>query len=283
MAKAGLLFAGTTDGLALYSEPGAMGRWLRIETALSGRTLVGVWAVPANPLHVVAGGAHLWRSEDGGQQWQIADAQPVAALSGAGPCVVVAFASGALAASSDGGDTWQAATAPWGTATPLLCGATRGTRVLAAAGATIWQTATGTDWQTLDGAPGDVAALAATDTETVALVGDTIWRLGSGWQMQGNAPAGTPALALLAGSTPTLLAAHPGGISASTDFGQHWQGIPDAPVDVSVLAPAPYHVDTLFAGTSTGQVFVSTDRGQTWRALRSGTAAVTAIAAGRLI
>jgi len=117
MAKAGLLFVGTDDGIVLFSNPGAVGRWLRVGHELRGKTISAVWARPDNPLIVLAacGGDGLWRSVDGGQGWQPAVSAPVAllpagdalvALGGKEPTLLLA-AQDDLWRSSDDGATWE--------------------------------------------------------------------------------------------------------------------------------------------------------------------------------
>src|SRR5437762_2508118 len=71
MAKAGLLFAGTDDGVVLFSNPGAVGRWLRVGQELRGHAIRAIWPAADNPLIVLAAGASmgLQRSDDAGAQW----------------------------------------------------------------------------------------------------------------------------------------------------------------------------------------------------------------------
>jgi photosystem II stability/assembly factor-like uncharacterized protein len=179
MAKAGLLFIGTKDGVVQFSNPGAVGRWLRVGHELRGQAIVAVWARPDDPLAVVAcGAAGIWRSTDGGAAWV-----------------------------------------------------------------------------EVSGAP----SLAA--------------------------PGGS-ALVALAGNEPVLLLGGAVGAWRSADNGASWEaGEPDAPWSgtVRVIAPAPYHIDTTFAGTSGGQLYQSTDRGRTWQLLKDGLPPVLAISAARLV
>ena len=54
MAKAGLLFVGTGDGLFLFSNPNEIGRWLKIGQPFRGHAVAAVWALPHDPLVVFA-------------------------------------------------------------------------------------------------------------------------------------------------------------------------------------------------------------------------------------
>ncbi|MEN9935534.1 MAG: hypothetical protein RLZZ387_2113 [Chloroflexota bacterium] len=179
MAKAGLLFVGTDDGVVLFSNPGAVGRWLRVGHELRGKAVGAVWARPDNPLLVLAacGPDGLWRSADGGQSWA----------------------------------------------------------------------------QTLE-----------TPSIPRSGIGDTF--------------------AVLGGNEPTLLAAS-SGLYRSPDNGATWQPAAVEPPlggDVSVIVPASYHIDTAFAGTEAGQVYITTDRGRSWLLLKDGLPPVRAIGAARL-
>lgn len=183
MAKAGLLFVGTSDGVVLFSNPGAVGRWLRVGHALREMQVQAVWARPDNPQHVLAvcGPAGVWRSADGGQSWEQA----------------LTISAGAAAS-----------------------------------------------------------------------------------------PGGPVSLAALAGKEPVLLLASDGGIARSADDGATWSAAePEAPWagEVRTITPASYHIDTAFAGTSAGQVFISVDRGRTWQLIKDGLPPISAIAAARLV
>jgi hypothetical protein len=125
MAKAGLLFVGTEDGVVLFSNPGAVGRWLRVGHELRGSPVQAVWARPDNPLHVLAacGPRGVWRSADGGQSWEQSLTTPsappsgpasLAVLAGKEPVLLLA-ADGGIARSADDGATWSMAEpeAPW--------------------------------------------------------------------------------------------------------------------------------------------------------------------------
>ncbi|MEF3273788.1 MAG: hypothetical protein K6356_05200 [Chloroflexus sp.] len=75
MAKAGVLYVGTDDGLYIFSDPGGIGRWrLLPDTALSGEQVFGLVAADSLSLVVATKQAFL-RSDDGGRQWREADAE----------------------------------------------------------------------------------------------------------------------------------------------------------------------------------------------------------------
>ncbi len=113
MAKAALLFVGTDNGLVMFSDPGGIGRWLRIGRALDGAPVQAVWAQPDNPQVVLAAaGQQIQRSEDGGRTWQLVrDDLDVQSLHGDRSTphdVTLLAADGARFVSQDAGQTWMA-------------------------------------------------------------------------------------------------------------------------------------------------------------------------------
>lgn len=111
MAKAGLLFVGTDDGLVMFSDPGASGRWLRIGHELRGNQIMAVWPLFDDPQVVLAGGPNgLWRSGDGGASWHQIGDEMITAFAGAKgtPQIVEAYtADNDLLRTDDYGMTWK--------------------------------------------------------------------------------------------------------------------------------------------------------------------------------
>jgi photosystem II stability/assembly factor-like uncharacterized protein len=137
MAKAGIVYVGTTDGLITLSDPGGTGRWRQVGTALAGQPISAITAEDALTLLVqTPNGAQ--RSDDGGQSWApatvppgdaasgplVATAQGMARWTGAhapqiaasalamlsgNQEILLAATPGGLLRSEDGGATWQAA------------------------------------------------------------------------------------------------------------------------------------------------------------------------------
>lgn len=122
MAKAALLFIGADDGLIMFSDPGGIGRWLRVGRALGGEQVRAVWAQPDNPQVALAAAGRLQRSEDGGRSWlPVRDDLNVQALHGDRSMpheVVLWTGSGARLISQDAGQTWLAAEASGPVPTP---------------------------------------------------------------------------------------------------------------------------------------------------------------------
>lgn len=206
MAKAGIVYVGTSDGLQIYSDPGGIGRWRRRGGALEGQAVRAIMAADALSLTVITD-ADALRSENGGESW--------------GPA-----------------------------------------------------------------APGDAAALRGLLAHAGPLVA-TAQGLAR-WKDEHPPAAGAEALALLAGKQEVLLAAIAGGTALlrSDDGGASWhpaalgQPLQGA---ISVIAPASYHIDTAWAGTSAGQLLRSENRGRSWEQIAEAGAPILALAVVRLI
>src|SRR5690349_18443887 len=127
MAKAGLLFVGTGDGVVLFSDPGGVGRWLRIGHELRGQAVHDLWLAADTPLVVLAALRHggLQRSDDGGQSWRsVLDADVRTVVGGdrrAANHMYCCVADGVLFRSADAGETWaEVARGPWAAGTLQL-------------------------------------------------------------------------------------------------------------------------------------------------------------------
>jgi photosystem II stability/assembly factor-like uncharacterized protein len=108
------------------------------------------------------------------------------------------------------------------------------------------------------------------------------------WEpLAGVRPGPQAALLGLPGRDEALLVALPeaGGIARSADGGATWAATSAETAwnsPVTALAPAIYHMDTAFAGSASGQIATSTDRGRTWQMLRQDLPPIRCIAAARL-
>lgn len=117
MAKAGIVYVGTTDGLVTYSDPGGSGRWRRVGQSLGGRAVRAMLAADALTLLVVVDQEAL-HSTDGGQSWSPAPADEAAGL------LTLAASPPPIVTTAHGPAQWRIATAPapGATALALLAG-----------------------------------------------------------------------------------------------------------------------------------------------------------------
>ncbi len=207
MARASIVYVGTTEGLAIYSDPGGAGRWRRVGRVLEGQAIRGLLAADALNLVAAVDNGPPLRTSDGGQSWS------PAAAADAGGLLALLTGSGPLLYTAQGPAQWRGAAS-----------------------------------------------------------------------LEPDASA----LALLAGKQETLIAARAGGTSLarSEDGGATWsEAVVEGGLDgrVQTLAPASYHMDYVWAGTNTGQVLRSEDRGRTWQEVGREPAAITCIAALRIV
>lgn len=296
MAKATLLFIGTSDGVILFSDPGGIGRWLRVGHEVRGHSVNAVWAQPGNPLVVLAAtrDAGLWRSSDGGASWS--PAREAHALALAGPrdqpaVVVLGGQAGQVLRSSDGGASWDV----W-----ARLGQTDVRHLVVARGApqhVYAATADGTTWRIdADSSVTPYVAPLAAPIEALsdspqhpgrlyALIDGTLHTSdGRSWQSIGAAAAST-ALAVLAGRDEIVLRGSASGIERSDDSGATWSATAAEPAwagTLTTIAPASYHIDTAFAGTGAGHLAISTDRGRSWVRINRELPAIHSISAARL-
>lgn len=302
MAKAGLLFVGTDDGIVLFSNPGAVGRWLRVGQELRGQLVHAIWPAVDNPLVILAAlaGGGLHRSEDGGQSWRSVFAGTVISIVGhhsAAQALYLSTIDGEVYGSTDAGASWvslaQQGRALDGAARLLVATDDPQRLYLADAGGVWASDDGGAQWvQYGVESPRAVAALAAVPAQPgvlYAVAGAALYRCGGGalrWEhLDAAQPAADAAFAALAGKESVLLLARDAGLVRSADDGATWTPASfDAGWNggVTVIAPAPYHIDTAFAGNGGGQLALSTDRGRTWQLLKQDLPAIRSIAAARL-
>jgi photosystem II stability/assembly factor-like uncharacterized protein len=288
MAKAGLLFVGTDDGLVLFSNPNEIGRWLRIGQPFRGTAVTAVWAAPENPLLVLAAvaGQGVQRSEDGGQSWQALFDWPAAAIAGAANGPGFIRTDDGVYESPDRGANWQLQPLD-GPAGPL---AVAGGAAATVGGAQVFARNAAGVWAPFGAAlPGRAASLALLPHlpgELRAVLGETLYACASAdaaWVAQTGAPVARGALATLPGkSSALLLALADGGIARSDDLGASWaQTFPEGAIDV--IMPASYHVDVAFAGGEAGALLMTSDRGRSWQEVKAGLPPIRSIAAARLL
>jgi len=302
MAKAGLLFVGTDDGLVLFSNPNNIGRWLRIGQPFREKVVRAVWPHADNPLVVVAAvaGMGVQRSDDGGQSWQRAldvEAGAIVGARSASNQLYLSTADGAIYRSDDAGATW-ASCAPGGwpasSDTQLVVAAKDAETVyVGSSGGSVWVSHDGgSGWARFgDSLAAPVAALSESFRPMemlLALAGGALYQSdGTAWQALGLPEPAMQALATLAGQAPVWLVAQAaGGIARSDDGGATWtvaniEGPSTAPI--GVIVPVSYHIDTAFAGDSAGQLLTSGDRGRNWQLVKQNLAPIRSIAAARLI
>jgi photosystem II stability/assembly factor-like uncharacterized protein len=302
MAKAGLLFVGTDDGAVLFSNPNNIGRWLRIGQPFRGQAVRAIWPLPDNPLVVFAAvqGQGLQRSDDGGQSWNAALDRDIESIVGhyTVPGTLYAWgAGGELYASTDAGEHWNRRSLggqPGATLARVAIAPDDARRVYLGQDDGVWVSSdAGVTWERFgEQPPSGIDALHAYQARPGLLYGVAAAGLYScdgpvgRWLRDDSAPSANAALASLAGQHPVLLLAHASGIARREELGSSWTA---AAIDgqwigvATVITAVGYHIDTAFAGSSGGQLAMSTDRGRTWPLLKLDLPPIRSIAAARLV
>lgn len=304
MAKAGLLFVGTDEGIVLFSDPGGTGRWFRVGQELRGQAIRAIWPAVDTPLVVLAAGdgIGLQRSDDGGQSWRRALDVEVRSIAGhprAAQALYLAAAGGDVHRSDDGGASWalcpRDARPADSQAAQLIVATDDPQRLYLHLDDSLWSSADGGEhWarygESFPAAATQIAVDPVHPGGLYGVAGDTLYHCVAAearWEPAGVAGAGQClALVSLPGKTPVLLAAWAGsGVARSDNGGASWSTVaPDAAWqgDVTTLIAARYHIDTAFAGSIGGQLAQSADRGRTWQVLKSELGPVRSVAAARL-
>ncbi len=109
---------------------------------------------------------------------------------------------------------------------------------------------------------------------------------GQTWEALDHGHIETPRHTLtLPGQPPASIRIAPTGHpERSADEEATWEPVAtDSAATWQVLMNPDYHQDTVYAGTSDGDVLMSSDRGRTWTPIKRSLAAVQALAVGRVI
>ncbi len=138
----------------------------------------------------------------------------------------------------------------------------------------------GQQWREADSEDQALFNFLASDRLPVATVqGMGVWR-------EHQVPlAGVNLLAVLSGKQEVLLASVDEGsrLLRSDDGGKSWHPVTtEWQGALSALAPSSYHIDVVWAGTDSGQIWRSDDRGRTWQYVSTVPAAVRCMAAVRV-
>ena len=303
MAKAGLLFVGTDDGVVLFSNPNNIGRWLRIGHELRGHAIDAIWPMADNPLVLYAAGVGmpLQRSDDGGQSWRPALEAEAAIVTGshsAPGTLYLGATDGQVYRSDDAGASWAACLqepqSTAGVAGLIVAPADARRLYVGLANGDVWTSPDGgATWapfgSRLPAAAEGLAAVATGTSALYATAAGALYRCAEPegrWGPVAAAPSAGGPLASLSGKVPVLLLGQSvSGIARSDDNGATWTAVGEE-VDwggrVSAIAPASYHIDSAFAGSVGGTLAASSDRGRTWQLLKQQLPATRSIAAARL-
>lgn len=267
MAQVQILYLATSRGLVQLANPGTSDRWRPVGDALSEHDVLAVRASATDPLYAYAGtAAGIFVTPNGGATWDLEYSGAVTALAAA--------PDGAIYAGTDQGAILLGGLAPWhevhaGAAAVLrLSRLVDGRLAVVYAGGTVEILADG-QWQPLPMAAPVVSEVVGSLEEPQVLYAAGVGGLVGPGGLQPITGTVTGALALLPGKPEVVLLGTQGALQRSDDGGRTLQPV-DGPTAVRVLVSPPRLQDYAYAGTGSGELWLSSDRGRSWHRLRDG-------------
>lgn len=278
MAQVQILYVATARGLHQFANPGTSDRWRAVGVALNDQDVVAVRASASDPLHAFAGSAAgLSTTTNGGASWELVSATPIAALAATPGSVYAGTADGKIL--REAGDEWVMLYDGAPSTTHLA--ALRNERLVA-----IYQDGS---LGVLDGdgftSIGEPVADALSAVSSAAAPDDLFVVTRSGVRAPGGFQAVdqtlTGAAVLLVGKPEALLLGSEQAILRSEDGGASFTPV-EGPSDVRVLVSPARYQDYAYAGTASGGLWLSNDRGRSWRMLHSGLAPIRDLSFARV-
>lgn len=262
------------------TKPGTLPEWLPPRKALAEKAVTSAWAEHGPPIRVVAvASGGLLVSENGGRTWaEIETPSTVTSLFSFGEpsTLIAAMQGGGLATSLDSGATWEALpTLPErGNVRSSCVSDSRVYLVLEQAGETAllagdprtgeWRTVASGEMITAVAFDSTVGDLYAGFADGVRVSNDA----GMSWKTLAGSPAAGAAITVIPGAMgkhPALVVGKDLGLWSSPDGGTTWQQVElSERGGVGTMARDPERRDRLYAATSTGYLFESGNRGQSW-------------------
>jgi hypothetical protein len=279
MAEVQVLYAATANGLVQLASPGTSHRWRPIGDALQGQDVLAVRASAVDPLLAYAGtivGLHVTR--DGGATWELQREGSVTALAAADDGAIYAGTDRGviLRVAADGGNEVHAGDARVVSLSVQPSG--RAAAVYESGKVDIFD---GEQWK-----PAGLMVPCATELVYSKTDPDEFYfgsEKGIVTRLGAHTVDGAPifALLLLAGKPEVLLLGLCGSVQRSEDRGNTLTPV-EGPAGVRVLVSPPRYQDYAYAGTEEGELWLSSDRGRTWRKLHAGMGAVRDLSFARV-
>ncbi len=266
MAQVQILYIATGRGVVQLANPGTSDRWRTVGTALAEEPVLAVAASASDPLRAFAGSmVGLYATSNGGAGWDLLRSTPVTTLAAASGAVYAGTVDGTILRGS--GDSWDMVAR--GASAVRRLSMLRDGRVAAVYDDASIVLLDGDSAVPLNIAvPAPLAMLSsAADPAAIFVVARSGVRTPDGFQpLDGTA---TGAAVLLAGKPDVLLIGTEQSIERSEDGGATFSVV-EGPVDVRVLVSPVRYQDYAYAGTGSGELWLSSDRGRTWRRLHAG-------------
>ena len=279
MAEKQILYAATAHGLVQLASPGTSHRWRPIGDALRGQDVLAVRASAVDPLLAYAGtnaGLHVTR--DGGATWELQREGSVTALSAAD--------DGAIYAGTDRGTILHGVANDWGEVHAASSGVVHLSVLPNSHVAAVYKSGKVDIFDGEKWSPENLAVPCATGLVYSKTEPDDFYfgsETGLVTRLGAHAVDGAPihTLILLAGKPEALLLGLYGPVQRSEDGGNTVVPV-EGPSGVRVLVSPPRYQDYAYAGTDTGELWLSSDRGRTWRKLHEGMGAVRDLSFARV-
>lgn len=280
MAQVQILYAATQDGVILFADPGATGRWRVVDRALGGANVVAVCASPIDPLHAAAATSDgIYETRDGGASWQHVH---TAAMTG-----LVAMPDGTFYGGTTNGEILAHVAGVWkivhqGPAEVARLRSLSGGQIVAIYRDGVIEILTDSVWAAIEtrlSHPANLVNSVDAPQERFVVGGDGL-ETPTGVMRSDNETTG--ALVLLAGKPEVLLYGTRGPLQRSDDGGAHFTLI-DPPTDVQVLVTPKHYQDQVFAGTGSGELWFSRDRARTWKRLSADMAGLQDLSFARVM
>lgn len=281
MAQVQILYVATATGLRQLANPGKSDRWRLVGEALTGQEVVAVAASATDPLAAYAGSsAGVSQTTNGGATWETVLDRPVTAL--------VAAPDGAIYAGTDEGAVWHASAETswrdvWRASAPIKALSTfsDGELVMTAADGTVVRGQEG-NWRPLPALQNALGPVVANPNEPGHLFTTTAHALLLPRGAQPLDPPPTGGLVMLSGKAPVLLVATAGPVFRSEDEGITLAAV-EGPLGVQVLVTPLHFLDYAYAGTGSGELWLTRDRGRSWLQLQSGFAPILDLSFARVL
>jgi ligand-binding sensor domain-containing protein len=279
MAEVQVLYIATANGIVQLANPGTSHRWRPVGEALAGQDVLAVQASSVGPLVAYAGTpSGLYATHDGGATWELQREGAVTALAAAEDgTIYVGTDSGKILRGVDG--DWRESHA--GDSALIHLSVLPNRRIAAIFKSGEVDLLDGDMWERAN-----FVVPCATEVVGSAVDPDELF-FGSEKSLVtrfgAHAIPGAPihALCLLRGKPEVLLVGTIDSVQRSEDGGDTFTPV-EGPTNVRVIVSPPRYEDYAYAGTDGGQLWLTTDRGRSWRTLHDGMAAVRDLSFSRV-
>lgn len=282
MAQVQILYIATADGLAQLANPGTSDRWRVVDQTLPGQNVVAVSASRTDSLVAIAGTSKaIHATVDGGVSWQSAYNAEITATASDNDGTLYAGTANSLILASTDAIIWNEIHTGLGPVRHLRLLSDGRIAAVYTNGQVEALLADGT-WKGQDVCVPRIAEIVSSAAEPNELYITNAKGLVTHWGIRPVMQVPTGAIVLLAGKPEVILLGTQSGIQRSEDAGGNLTTVEGGPRAVHVLVNPPRYEDWAYAGTASGELWLSKDRGRTWTQLREGMAPIRDLSFARV-